>query len=171
MSERIGRTSRLKSTLGAPEPDSARSPDSNRKHAALPPINGKQGLKPDPDTILFPQSAVLPIPPLNYTCPGSAAPSADPQDHRKNRHSSLVKVLCAWGAEAALKPASVDLEDLVRGRNGLDGGAVAIGLAATALTMLLPDHMSLYEPVFHVKSLWLLVTGVVILRSGLNVSA
>ena len=49
-------------------------------------------------------------------------------------------------------------------------GAVAIGLAAMALTMLLPDQMSLYMPVFHVKSLWLLVTGLVILRSGLNVS-
>ena len=47
--------------------------------------------------------------------------------------------------------------------------AVAIGLAAMALTMLLPDHMSLYIPVFHVKSLWLLFTGGVILRSGLNV--
>ena len=50
-------------------------------------------------------------------------------------------------------------------------GAVAIGLAAMALTMLLPDQMSLYMPVFHVKSLWLLVTGVVILRGGFNVGA
>ena len=47
--------------------------------------------------------------------------------------------------------------------------AVAIGLAAMALTMLLPDHMSLYMPVFHVKALWLLVMGIVILRSGLRV--
>ncbi len=47
--------------------------------------------------------------------------------------------------------------------------AIAIGLAAMALTMLLPDHMSLYMPVFHIKSLWLLATGVVILRRGLNV--
>ena len=46
--------------------------------------------------------------------------------------------------------------------------AAAIGLAAMALTMLLPDHMSLYAPVFHIKSLWLLVTGIVILRRGLN---
>ena len=49
--------------------------------------------------------------------------------------------------------------------------AVAIGLAAMALTMLLPDHMSLYMPVFHVKSAWLLVTGGVIIRRGLNVGA
>ena len=46
--------------------------------------------------------------------------------------------------------------------------SVAIGLAAMALTMLLPDSMSLYIPVFHLKSLWLLLTGTVILRSGLN---
>ena len=32
-------------------------------------------------------------------------------------------------------------------------------------------HMSLYMPVFHVKSAWLLVTGGVILRRGLNVGA
>ena len=44
--------------------------------------------------------------------------------------------------------------------------AIAIGLAAMALTMLLPDHMSLYLPVFHLKSLWLLATGGVILRRG-----
>jgi hypothetical protein len=45
--------------------------------------------------------------------------------------------------------------------------AVAIGLAAMALTMLLPDNMSLYWPVFHLTALWLIVTGIVILRHGL----
>ncbi len=49
--------------------------------------------------------------------------------------------------------------------------AIAIGLAAMALTMLLPDHMSLYLPVFHLKSLWLLATGGVILRRGLGAEA
>jgi hypothetical protein len=49
------------------------------------------------------------------------------------------------------------------------GSAVAIGLAAMALTMLLPDRLSLYMPVFHILSLWLLVMGVVILQSGVNV--
>jgi hypothetical protein len=43
---------------------------------------------------------------------------------------------------------------------------VAIGLAAMALTMLLPDNMSLYWPVFHLTALWLIVTGIVILRRG-----
>ena len=45
--------------------------------------------------------------------------------------------------------------------------AVAIGLAAMGLTMLLPDHMSLYMPVFHALSLWLLLVGIVLLRTGL----
>lgn len=53
----------------------------------------------------------------------------------------------------------------------IGGVAVAIGLAAMAVTMLLPDHMSLYLPVFHVKSLWLLATGGVILRRGINTEA
>jgi hypothetical protein len=47
--------------------------------------------------------------------------------------------------------------------------AVAIGLAAIALTMLLTD-MSLYMPVFHVNAFWLLLVGVAILRSGLRVN-
>ena len=51
------------------------------------------------------------------------------------------------------------------------GVAVLMGLAAMALTMLLPDHMSLYLPVFHVHSLWLLATGTVILRGGIWRSA
>lgn len=45
--------------------------------------------------------------------------------------------------------------------------AVAIGLAAMGLTMLLPDRMTLYIPVFHVLSAWLALAGVVILRGGL----
>jgi hypothetical protein len=45
--------------------------------------------------------------------------------------------------------------------------AVAIGLAAMALTMLLTD-MSLYMPVFHVNALWLLLVGVAVLRNGLH---
>ena len=45
--------------------------------------------------------------------------------------------------------------------------AAAIGLAAMALTMLLPDNMSIYLPVFHLTALWLKATGIVILRRGL----
>src|SRR5262249_26211768 len=42
-------------------------------------------------------------------------------------------------------------------------GGVVLGLAAMALTMLFPDHWSLYTPVFHLQSLWLAGTGVVLL--------
>lgn len=47
-------------------------------------------------------------------------------------------------------------------------GAVVIGLAAMALTMLLPDRLSLYAPVFHALAVWLLAMGVVIERRGLR---
>lgn len=52
----------------------------------------------------------------------------------------------------------------------LGWAAVIIGLAAMALTMLLPDHMDLYQPVFHVNVAWLAAAGVVILRHGVNLS-
>jgi len=48
------------------------------------------------------------------------------------------------------------------------GVAGLIGLAAMALTMLLPDDLWLFVPVFHVFSLWLVGTGLVILRGGLR---
>ena len=43
--------------------------------------------------------------------------------------------------------------------------AALIGLAAMTLTMGLPDRLSLYMPIFHLWSLWLLGTGIVFLRS------
>ena len=48
----------------------------------------------------------------------------------------------------------------------VSGVAVLIGLAAMALTMGLPDKLSLYMPIFHVWVLWLLGTGIVVIRSG-----
>ena len=51
----------------------------------------------------------------------------------------------------------------------LGWGAAAIGMAAMGLTMFLPDNMSIYMPVFHIKALWLLVMGFVILRSGIRI--
>ena len=48
------------------------------------------------------------------------------------------------------------------------GVAVLIGLAAMALTMGLPDHLSLYAPIFHLKAIWLTCTGIVILKSGMR---
>jgi hypothetical protein len=47
----------------------------------------------------------------------------------------------------------------------LSGGAMAIGAASMALTMGLPDAWSLYSPIFHLKVLWLLGVGGVVLRS------
>lgn len=48
--------------------------------------------------------------------------------------------------------------------------AAAIGLSAMALTMLLPDQLSLYLPIFHVQSLWLLLTGITIGARGVDLA-
>jgi hypothetical protein len=47
--------------------------------------------------------------------------------------------------------------------------AVGIGLAAMGVTMLMPNDLWLYQPVFHGMALWLLGTGAVILRDGVRV--
>jgi hypothetical protein len=47
-------------------------------------------------------------------------------------------------------------------------GAITIGVASMALTMLWPDQMNLYLPVFHVLCLWLVATGGIILGRGLQ---
>ena len=52
--------------------------------------------------------------------------------------------------------------------NGVCAGL--IGVSAMALTMGLPDHLSYYLPIFHAFSLWMLVTGVMIFRNGVNIS-
>ncbi len=48
------------------------------------------------------------------------------------------------------------------------GGAVALGLAAMALTMTLPDRWDLYTPVFHLQALWQAATGVYLLLCGIG---
>lgn len=48
--------------------------------------------------------------------------------------------------------------------------AMLLGLAAIALTMLLPDQMSLYQPIFHLHALWLAATGVALLRGRLSLA-
>jgi peptidoglycan/LPS O-acetylase OafA/YrhL len=49
-------------------------------------------------------------------------------------------------------------------------GAVAaiLGAAAIAVTMLMPDHLSLYMPIFHLWPLWLAGTGIAVLRTGIR---
>lgn len=49
----------------------------------------------------------------------------------------------------------------------IGAAAVLLGLAAIGLTMVLPDHLHLYQPIFHLKSLWLAATGITLLRSGI----
>ena len=49
-------------------------------------------------------------------------------------------------------------------------GGIVIGLAAMGVTMLLPDHMSLYMPIFHVQALWMGAVGVAIYRSGVRLT-
>jgi hypothetical protein len=46
--------------------------------------------------------------------------------------------------------------------------AIAIGLAAMGVTMLLPDRMSLYMPIFHLFALWLALLGIGLLRAGVR---
>jgi hypothetical protein len=48
---------------------------------------------------------------------------------------------------------------------------VALGLAGMGVTMLLPDQMTLYMPVFHVGAAWLAAMGVMVHRGGINVGA
>lgn len=54
---------------------------------------------------------------------------------------------------------------------GIGVGAAVIGLAAMAITMALPDNLSLYMPVFHLQALWLAATGIITLRSGIQMRA
>jgi len=52
--------------------------------------------------------------------------------------------------------------------SGIGLAAAVLGLAAMALTMLLPDKMHLYWPLFHLQAAWLAVTGIAVLRGGLK---
>jgi hypothetical protein len=60
---------------------------------------------------------------------------------------------------------------LIKGRmlpGWLGWWAVVLGLAGMGVTMLLPDRMELYMPVFHAGAVWLAAMGVTVLRSGIN---
>ena len=45
--------------------------------------------------------------------------------------------------------------------------AAGIGVASMAVTMFFPDNLSWYLPIFHCKTLWLLIAGVRTLRCGI----
>lgn len=42
------------------------------------------------------------------------------------------------------------------------------GLTAMAIILAIPDNFEIYKPLFHIKSLWLVVMGVIILTKGIN---
>ena len=46
---------------------------------------------------------------------------------------------------------------------------ILLGLAAMIVILSIPEYFDTYKPLFHVKALWLLVMGVMILRQGVNV--
>lgn len=48
---------------------------------------------------------------------------------------------------------------------------VLLGLAAMAIILSIPEYFEYYHPMFHIKSLWLALMGVIILRKGVNISA
>lgn len=51
------------------------------------------------------------------------------------------------------------------------GLAVAMGIAAMAVTMGLPDDLHLYAPIWHAFAVWMAATGAAILRDGARTQA
>jgi hypothetical protein len=45
-----------------------------------------------------------------------------------------------------------------------------LGLAAVILILAIPDNFELYKPLFHLKALWIVAMGVIILTKGVNLS-
>jgi hypothetical protein len=45
---------------------------------------------------------------------------------------------------------------------------VAIGLATMVIIMGIPDNYEIYKPMFHVKVIWLILMGAVILKNGFH---
>ena len=47
---------------------------------------------------------------------------------------------------------------------------ILLGFAAVVLILAIADNFELYKPLFHLKNVWMLAMGVIILTKGLNVS-
>lgn len=47
---------------------------------------------------------------------------------------------------------------------------IALGLAAMGIVMLIPEHWDIYKPLFHVKVIWALVMGIMLLMNGVNLT-
>jgi hypothetical protein len=52
----------------------------------------------------------------------------------------------------------------------LGGLTLLLGLAAMGIILAIPDNFEIYKPLFHVKVLWLIAMGVVILTKGVDLS-
>ena len=44
----------------------------------------------------------------------------------------------------------------------------ALGAAAVGIILFIPEYYEVYKPIFHVKVVWLVLMGVVILKNGIN---
>lgn len=53
----------------------------------------------------------------------------------------------------------------------LGGFTTLLGLAAMGIILSIPDNFEIYKPLFHVKVIWLVVMGAVLLTKGINPSA
>jgi hypothetical protein len=45
---------------------------------------------------------------------------------------------------------------------------ILFGLIAMGIILFIPEYYESYKPMFHVKALWLLVMGGILLKNGLN---
>jgi len=45
---------------------------------------------------------------------------------------------------------------------------ILLGLVVIGLILSIPDNFEIYKPLFHVKSIWLVLMGISILRKGIN---
>lgn len=52
--------------------------------------------------------------------------------------------------------------------NWLGGFTTLLGLTAVAIILAIPDNFEIYKPVFHLKTIWLIAMGAVLLTKGVN---
>ncbi|HAI57211.1 MAG TPA: hypothetical protein DCM04_04675, partial [Saprospirales bacterium] len=45
---------------------------------------------------------------------------------------------------------------------------VLLGLVAMLVILFIPEYYEHYKPLFHVKAAWLMIMGIVIIKSGIN---
>ena len=52
----------------------------------------------------------------------------------------------------------------------LGGFTALLGLVAMGIILAIPDNFEIYKPIFHIKVLWLISMGAVLLKQGVNLS-